>query len=213
MACDANSENRGFVCRLSSSFYSIFIFSPTEFDTIKISVVVSCQVRDACQTLTGSPSGLFTAPRLWNAPDNLLLFFFFFSLWRHSNMHVMPITHAMPLLWQLQVCVCVCVNRTRVLPFSTVVLFTDVAHLPSYDVSPHSSQVSVHMHVHTLTLMFPCVLSLRAPRDWFRHKSVLSSRPLKLWSHRYVCAAIAVCGTELFTSSSFSYSLAPDVVL
>lgn len=42
---------------------------------------------------------------------------------------------------------------------------------------------------------------------------MLSSRPLKLWSHRYVCAAIAVRVTELFTSSSFSYSLTTDVVL
>lgn len=91
--------------------------------------------------------------------------------------------------------------------------FADVAHLLSYKVSPCSSQVSAHVHVPTLTAMFPCLLSLRALSDWFHHKIVLSSHPLKLWSHRYVCAAIAVRGTELFTSSSCSYSLTPDVVL
>lgn len=88
--------------------------------------------------------------------------------------------------------------------------FADVTHLLSYKVS---SQVSVHVHVHGLAVMFPCLLSLRALCDWFHHKTVLSSRPLKLWSHRYVCAAIAVRGTELFTSSSFSYSLTTDVIL
>lgn len=81
--------------------------------------------------------------------------------------------------------------------------FADVAHLLSYKVSPHSSQVSMHMHVRTLAAMFPCLLSLRALWDWFHHKTVLSSRPLKLWSHRYV----------LFSSSSFSFSLTADVIL
>lgn len=107
---------------------------------------------------------------------------------------------------------CRCLNLNHILLVYTCA-FADVAHLLSYKVSTHSSQVSMHVHVHTLAVMFLCLLSLRALCDWFHHKSVLSSRPLKLWSHRYVCAAIAVRGTELFTSSSFSYSLTPDVLL
>lgn len=107
---------------------------------------------------------------------------------------------------------CRCLNPAHTLLLYSCA-FADVAHLLSYKVSPCSSQVSAHVHVHRRTVMFPCLLSLRALHDWFHHKIVLSSQPLKLWSHRYVCAAIAVRGTELFTSSFCSYSLAPDVVL
>lgn len=107
---------------------------------------------------------------------------------------------------------CRCVSRVHMLLVCSCA-FADVAHLLSYKVSSHSSQVSVHVHVHMLAGMFLRRLSLCALCDWFHHKTVLSSRPLKLWSHRYVCAAIAVRGTELFTSSSFSYSLTTDVTL
>lgn len=103
-----------------------------------------------------------------------------------------------------------CLNRVQMQPVDSRA-FADVTHLPSYKVNPCSSQVSAH--VLAPAVMLPCLLSLGARCDWFRHKSVLSSHPLKLWSHRYVCAAIAVRGTELFTSSSFSYSLPADVTL
>lgn len=35
-----------------------------------------------------------------------------------------------------------------------------------------------------------CVFSSSTFPDWFHHKILLSSHPLKLWSHRYVCSIV-----------------------
>ena len=48
-----------------------------------------------------------------------------------------------------------------------------------------------HTHTHTYSDVSVCSPALPSP-DWFRHKIVLSSHPLKLWSHRYVCSNCSV---------------------
>lgn len=66
-----------------------------------------------------------------------------------------------------------------------------------------------HTHTQTYSHIYVqlriCVFSGSTLPDWFHHKIVLSSHPLKLWSHRYVCSNCSAC-TELFTSSSFSHT-------
>lgn len=114
----------------------------------------------------------------------------------------MPITHVMPLLWQLHV-------------------FEPCSHAAGLQLLK-IKHICYHIR---LAVRWACTCTCTGWQWCFRVflasvRSVidftiklLSSRPLKLWSHRYVCAAIAVRGTELFTSSSFSYSLTTDVIL
>lgn len=47
---------------------------------------------------------------------------------------------------------------------------------------------NMHMKPHKQCAVCLFVLSDSTFPDWFHHKSMLSSHPLKLWSHRYVCS-------------------------
>lgn len=62
-------------------------------------------------------------------------------------------------------------------------------------------------HTHRSCMWCVCVFSASTLPDWFHHKIMLSSHPLKLWSHRYVCSICSawhwIIHFLLFLSHSF----------